>query len=151
MTPYRALIEQIAKGHGIPPNLVEAVVLTESSGHADAFRFEEGFYRQYLRDNPAYKGLIPRRVSSSYGLMQPLYTTARQYGFQEQPEYLFLPNVNLHWGCLHLAHLLTWANGEVEKAIAAYNAGQGTWKSTAGSRYVERVHGNLSLVQEARG
>jgi soluble lytic murein transglycosylase-like protein len=139
VTPYRDLVEATAGGHGLDPNLVEAIVIAESSGHTDAFRFEPGFYRRYLEGKPEFVGMNPRRVSSSYGLMQVMYTTAQQYGFTDHPEALFVPMTGLQYGCLHFKRLLAWAKGDTRKALAAYNGGQGNYSATDPQRYASKV------------
>jgi soluble lytic murein transglycosylase-like protein len=139
VTAYRDLIERVATGYALDPNLVEAVVIAESSGYTDAFRFEPDFYRRYLAAKPEYANQNPRRVSSSYGLMQVMYTTAQQHGYAGLPEGLFVPDVGVRYGCIHLVKMLTWADGEVRKALAAYNGGQGNWKATYPQQYASRV------------
>jgi len=139
VTPYRADIEAAADDHGLDPNLIEAVVIAESSGQTDAFRYEPGFYAQYIKGKPAYVAWNPRRVSSSYGLCQVMFTTAQQYGFSDAPELLFVPEVGLKFGCLHLKRLLAWAKGDTRKALAAYNGGQGNWNATDPQRYASKV------------
>lgn len=124
-TPYRAEIEAAAKAHGLEPDLVEAVVMTESSGHTDAFRWEPNFYAKYLAGKPQWADWAPRRVASSYGLMQVMYVVARELGFTGEPELLFVPRVGLDWGCRKLATLLAWSGGNVLQALAAYNGGKG--------------------------
>lgn len=151
MTPYRATVERIAGGHGLDPNLVEAVVIAESSGYTDAFRFEPGFYRRYLESNPEYANQNPRRVSSSYGLCQVMYTTAQQYGFSGKPEELFVPEVGLQYGCLHLRRLMAWAKGDTRKALAAYNGGQGNYTASDPQRYASKVLKLYASVKAAHG
>jgi len=150
MTPYRTLIEQAATELGLDPNLVEAVVITESSGQTDAFRYEPGFYTAYIKGKAEYANAIPRRVASSYGLMQVMYTTATQYGFGLIPELLFVPATGLRFGCLHLAKLLKWSEGDVRKALAAYNGGQGNWRAAQPQQYVSKVLKALDTVKAAR-
>jgi soluble lytic murein transglycosylase-like protein len=139
MTLYREEIELAASEHGLNADLVEAVVLTESSGRADAFRYEPDFYRRYLQGKPEWVGKNPRRVASSYGLMQVMFTTAQQYGFNFEPELLFLPYRNLDYGCRHLAALLQWSRGNVRQALAAYNGGKGNWKAQQPQDYAAKV------------
>src|SRR5690349_19412236 len=83
---YRREIEEVARAHALDPDLIEAVVLTESSGRTDAFRHEPDFYRRYLQGKPEWAGTNPRRVASSYGLMQVMYPVAKELGFEGQPE-----------------------------------------------------------------
>lgn len=139
MTPYRSLIDIAAEAHGLDPNLVEAVVMAESSGHTDAFRYEPAFYRRYLSGKPEYDGQIPRRISSSYGLMQVMFTTAKEHGFKDVPEVLFQPEAGLWYGCAHLAKMLKWSKGDVRQALAAYNGGTGNYRATAPQGYAVKV------------
>jgi len=132
-SPYRDEIVAACTKHRVDPFLVEAMVTVESSHHADAFRHEAGFWRRYLVDNPTYMHQVPRRVSSSYGLMQIMYPVACERGFKGEPERLFSPTVNLEYGVRHLTWLLAWAaatapsetTAERERAaVAAYNGGR---------------------------
>jgi soluble lytic murein transglycosylase-like protein len=124
MTDYRAHIERAAAVHQLDPDVIEALVLVESSGHADAFRYEPDFWRRYMQGKPQWEHAIPRRVSSSYGLMQCLYVVAWELGFRGEPEELFVPKINLAYGCLKFAQLMDWAGDDTERALAAYNGGK---------------------------
>ena len=124
MTEYSKLIAICAQRHSLDPWLMEALVLTESSGRADAFRFEPAFYDRYLKGKAEWADQIPRRVSSSYGLMQIMYPVAKELGFNGEPEMLFVPSVNLTWGCLKFSQLLGWAAGDENRALCAYNGGK---------------------------
>lgn len=125
MTKYRADIEAAAAAHGLDPDLVEAVVCVESSGKTHAYRYEPAFWRRYLADTPEYADANPERVAASYGLMQVMYTTAKDHGFSPtDPEFLFVPRMGLDYGCRHLARCLAWSGGNVEQALAFYNGGR---------------------------
>jgi soluble lytic murein transglycosylase-like protein len=95
---YDALIERIAREHGVDPDLVKCVVKVESDFNPDA-------------------------VSSAgaMGLMQLMPDTARQYGLTDA----FDPGQNLTAGIRHLKYLLGALNGDVTLALAAYHAGLG--------------------------
>lgn len=134
MTPYRDLIATAAERHGVDQYLIEAMIAVESSHRTDGFRFEPGFWRRYLASNTKYKNEIPRRVSSSYGLLQIMYPVACERGFRGEPERLFVPSVGIHYGVKHLAWLLKWAKRAApdvsasvheKAAVAAYNGGKG--------------------------
>lgn len=148
--PYRAEVHAIASRHGLDPDLVHAVCLVESSGRTDAFRYESGFWLKYLAGKPEYDGAIPRRVSSSYGLMQCMYTTALQFGYPkgDPPEYLFVPVIGIEYGCRTLAHYLKWAKGDVRKALACYNGGPGNWQAAAPQQYADKA---LFTLAQLRG
>lgn len=150
-TAYRSDVEFHAKQYSLDPDLVEAVVIEESKGQADAFRPEPAFFEHYLAGKVFYERFNnPRRVGSSYGLMQIMYPVAVEHGFTKQPEYLFLPNVNLDLGCLILAELLRKHPGRVEDALAAYNGGAGGVDRPAPKAYAQRVLGHLAAIKAAR-
>jgi soluble lytic murein transglycosylase-like protein len=109
----RELAAEAARRYGIDPALVLAVVDVES-----AFR--------------------PRAVSpkGAQGLMQLMPGTARELGVQDP----FDPGQNLDGGARHLRALLNKYQGDLEKALAAYNAGAGA---------VER-HGGVPPYAETR-
>lgn len=124
-SPYREVVESEAAARSLDPLLVEAVIWQESSGQADAFRFEPGYWERYCKGKPEWEGWEPRRVASSYGLMQVMYPTALAYGYEGPPEGLFVIPVNIGVGCAVLAGLLKQFSGNVEDALAAYNGGPG--------------------------
>lgn len=133
---YKDVIVDYAIKYGLDPVLVCAVVWQESSFNADGFRYEPDFWNRYLKNNPKYRHLNPRRVSSSYGLMQVMYCRVHEDKLAENdalpPEHLFVPELNLRTGCQLLAELLAWASGKTSDpvlartaALAAYNGGRG--------------------------
>lgn len=162
MTRYRKEIAAAAAKYGLDPLLVEAIVLTESSGNTDAFRFEPNYYNRYLKPKKLYPGQNPRRVSSSYGLMQIMYDVARERGYPDSllPEHLFFPEVGLEWGCKHLRFLFDWAAEfpnvteaqKLEAVLASYNGGRGDNKPTdkplRNASYVRKVLSNLTLLSK---
>lgn len=150
----RELIKSAAGRYGLDPQLVEAVVRTESSGNPRAYRFEPAFWDRYLKNNPAYSNSQPRRVSASYGLMQLMYPTAKdELGFNNEPEGLFIPQVSLDLGCRLLARNLKWANGDMDAALAAYNGGRTESNRKPpyrNSGYVVKVKKHLRDIQEGK-
>jgi soluble lytic murein transglycosylase-like protein len=97
-TDLRALAAKVARRHGLDPDLVLAVVGVES-----AFR--------------------PEAVSpkGAQGLMQLMPATASALGVWDALD----PAANLDGGVRHLGSLLTLYGGDVARALAAYNAGEG--------------------------
>jgi soluble lytic murein transglycosylase-like protein len=144
---YRTEIEDAAKRYGLDADLLEALVLTESSGLTNAYRFEPDFHRRYLVGKREWDGKNPRRVSASYGLAQVMFPVAVELGFMGEPEDLFSPVVGLEYGARKLAQLVKWADGDVDKALAAYNGGAGNWKAPVPQRYVTTVKANLLRVR----
>ncbi len=94
----RALAVAAAERHGLDPKLVLAVVSVESA-------FE------------------PSAVSpkGAQGLMQLMPQTASALGVADSLD----PAQNLDGGTRHLGALLTFYGGDLRRALAAYNAGQG--------------------------
>jgi soluble lytic murein transglycosylase-like protein len=97
-TDLRALATAAAKRHGLDPALVLAVANVES-------------------------GLRPSAVSpkGARGLMQLMPPTARDMGVTD----VFDPLQNLEGGTRYLRELLSRYDGDLKRALAAYNAGPG--------------------------
>lgn len=150
MSTYRKEIEFAAKQVGLDPDLVEGVMLQESSARADAFRVEPEFYAKYLASLPFYASFNnPRRVGSSYGLMQIMFSTAREYGYTGAPEGLFDIETNLKLGAKILASLLR-KTGDVAMALAAYNGGLGGTNKPIPRAYAAQVLGRIHAIKAAR-
>lgn len=102
----REQISQVAEAHGVEHELIKAVVAAESAFNPQAV---------------SPKGAV--------GLMQLMPATARRYGVQAEAGHtvskrLTDPWLNLQTGTRYLADLLKMFNGQVELAVAAYNAGE---------------------------
>ncbi len=105
------LVQAAATRHNVDPALVRAVIETESGGN-------------------------PRAVSSkgAMGLMQLMPGTAMQLGVRN----VFSPQENLDAGVRYLRTLLLRYGGDLDKALAAYNAGAGAVDRAGGvPRYRE--------------
>ena len=134
---------------GLPPALVLAVIHQESGGNPNAFRHEPDFYTSNLLTNPTWQrrmkdnGWGPRDISSSYGLMQLLFTTAYGYGCST-PSQLYTPNYAVRLGCAHLSSLKKHLD-TIQAVLATYNGGfkgASDWRNgndTAPVRYVKNV------------
>ncbi len=118
-TDLRSLAIATARKHGLDPELVLAVMGVES-----AFR--------------------PKAVSSkgAQGLMQLMPGTATSLGVTDALD----PAQNLDGGVRHLGSLLTLYGGDISRALAAYNTGEGAVARHGGippfketREYVKRV------------
>ena len=118
--PNVASIRRAAARHGVDALLVTAIVQAESS-------------------------FDPRAVShrGAVGLMQVMPASAGSHGVR-----LAEPEVNLDVGARYLRRLLERYGGDLELALAAYNAGPGNVRRYGGvppfretRRYVEKVLG----------
>jgi hypothetical protein len=94
----RALVDAVARHHGLDPGLVLAVVGVESGFRVEAV---------------SSKG--------AQGLMQLMPGTSRALGVDDPLD----PAQNLDGGVRHLGALLTLYDGDLVRALAAYNAGEG--------------------------
>lgn len=168
-TPFTQEITAAASRHGLPPDLVTAIVAVESAGNPWAWN-PEPRYRYYwdVRTNTFFRAPSPQELASerppadfralggdpdqewwaqaaSWGLMQVMGAVAREYGF-EAPYLTKLldPLPNLEYGCRHLARLRNryLRQHGWDGVIAAYNAGSPR-KSEAGlwgnQPYVDKV------------
>jgi soluble lytic murein transglycosylase-like protein len=131
---YWADIQVAAKAHQLDPLLVAAVVLQESAANTDGFRHERLFWNRYLKSRPEWASLNPRRVSSSYGLMQVMFSTAIEHGYpkDQPPELLFRPEIGLEYGCRVLRRMMDRIDAKyatkpgqdrLRAALASYNGG----------------------------
>jgi soluble lytic murein transglycosylase-like protein len=94
----RALAQEVARRHGLDPALVLAVMGVESAFQPDA--------------------VSPK---GAQGLMQLMPATAKELGVTDPLD----PLQNADGGARYLRDLLARYDGDVEKALAAYNAGPG--------------------------
>lgn len=95
--PYHAIVARHASQFRIDPALVHAVILVESN------------------HNPA--ALSPK---GALGLMQLMPQTAQRYGVTDRGD----PMQNIRGGTAYLRDLVNLFKGDLELAIAAYNAGE---------------------------
>jgi soluble lytic murein transglycosylase-like protein len=95
---FAPIVARAARVHGVDEALVHAVIFAESSYDPDAI-------------SPA----------GATGLMQLMPATAEQYGVRD----LFDPAQNVSGGVRLLRDLLDRFDGNLELALAAYNAGAG--------------------------
>ena len=99
------LVREAADRHRVDPALIRAVIQTESNWNPSAY---------------SRKG--------AGGLMQLIPTTAQRFGAND----VFNPQQNIDAGVRYLKTLLERYNGNLDLALAAYNAGEGA---------VDRAHG----------
>lgn len=93
---YRSIILRVARRHKVDPAMVKAIIMAESSFN-------------------------PKAISNrgAVGLMQLMPNTAKSLGVNDA----FDPENNINAGVLYFKKLLKEFRGDVELALAAYNAG----------------------------
>jgi len=144
------LIVSAAERHALPVKLVRALVATESSGNPWSMRYEPAFYARYVHGQrhavfgPCSRPTEEMCRAMSWGLMQVMGQTVRELGLKD-PFLAALcdPATGLDWGCRYLAKQLKRYQGNVEAAVAAYNAGSAirdedrqSWRNQS---YVDKV------------
>ena len=107
------LVREAADRHRVDPALIRAVIQTESNWNPAAY---------------SNRG--------AGGLMQLIPTTAHRFGVND----VFNPQQNIDGGVHYLKTLLDRYNGNLDMALAAYNAGEGA---------VDRAHG-IPAFRETR-
>jgi hypothetical protein len=170
---WRIEVEDVARRHGLEPDLVEGVCRVESSGNRFAWNPEPHYrYLWNVKTKQPFRKMTAAEVASkrppvdfptlagdrdqeywgqqsSWGLMQVMGAVAREFGFQEP----YLPQLcevryGLEFGCAVLQSRVRWSGGDVDKALAAYNAGQGGWKNGIG--YAQKVRSAWAHVSDMR-
>jgi soluble lytic murein transglycosylase-like protein len=116
------LVREAAERHQVDPALVRAVIETESNW------------------NPA---AVSRK--GALGLMQLIPTTAQRFGVNDA----FSPKQNVDAGVKYLKTLLERYNGNLDLALAAYNAGEGAVDRAHGIPSFRETRNYVQRVQEA--
>ena len=128
MSPgHRLVAQHVARKHGLPLDIVCAIVAVESSGDPWAYRVEPAYpYLVNCRTRQNYRTGVaglrrapedfpgPRGITAdsewigqqtSWGLMQVMGAVAREHGFADPFPALCEPLQGLEYGCRHLARL----------------------------------------------
>jgi soluble lytic murein transglycosylase-like protein len=117
------IVSAAAQKYGVDPQLIKAVIQTESSGN-------------------------PNAVSNAgaQGLMQLMPSNVTESGVTNP----FDPAQNINAGVSQLSGYLKEYNGNIDQALAAYNAGPGAVKEYGGvppyhetEEYIKKIHGLL--------
>ena len=115
---WRGRIAELAAKYDISPTLLEAVVWQESRWNASAV-------------SPA----------GARGLAQLMPGTARMMGVDPDD-----PHANLEGGARYLRMQLDAFGGDVEKALAAYNAGPGRVRSAGGIPAIRETRNYVAAI-----
>lgn len=121
---YADWIRQYSEKYNVDPALVAAVILQES------------------RFNPS----VTSRAGAQ-GLMQFMPGTAKTMAKEtgHWPNYdIFDPETSIEFGAAHLRDLLIKYNGDIDQALAGYNAGTGTVDSWLRANVFQKIIGSNS-------
>ncbi len=121
-------IEEAADTHRVDPNLLRAIIAAESNGNAAA-----------------------RSPRNAKGLMQLIDSTAAEMGVKN----VWNPRDNVNGGAKYISKLLERFGGDLEKAVASYNAGPGAVQKHGGippfketRAYVGKVMSYLRMFEQ---
>jgi soluble lytic murein transglycosylase-like protein len=116
------LVREAAERHHVDAALIRAVIQTESNWNS---------------------GALSRKGAG--GLMQLIPTTAQRFGARD----LFNPQQNIDAGVRYLKTLLERYNGNLDLALAAYNAGEGAVDRAHGVPAFRETRNYVQKVQDA--
>jgi len=116
------LVKEAAERHRMDPALIRAVIETESNWNPRAY---------------SHKG--------AGGLMQLIPTTAQRFGAYD----VFNPRQNIDAGVKYLRTLLERYRGNLDLALAAYNAGEGAVDRAGGVPSYRETRSYVRKVQDA--
>jgi Rod binding domain-containing protein len=125
---FDAIIEDAANKYGLDKNLIKSVVLTESAGNERAIS-----------------------TAKAKGLMQLMDGTASDMGVKN----VWDPRENINGGTKYLSQMLRQYNGDLNLALASYNAGPGNVNKYNGvppfeetRNYIQRVLGYYNHLNQ---
>lgn len=122
---HGAVINAVIGRRQMPAELVVATICTESTGRAEAIRFEPG----YVSDAET-----PQKVSP--GIMQTLISTASWVlGTPVTREWLLEPGNSIDAGCAYIARQAPRTRLDPPLVAAAYNSGGLYEQAGAGNRW----------------
>jgi len=116
------MVREAAERHKVDPALVRAVIETESNW------------------NP-----MARSRKGALGLMQLIPATAQRFGVNDA----YNPRQNVDAGVRYLKTLLERYNGNLDLALAAYNAGEGAVDRAGGVPTYRETRNYVQRVQDA--
>ena len=128
LNKYVPMIKEAAEKFGVNENLIKSVILTESAANSKA-----------------------QSKVKAKGLMQLMDSTATDLGVNN----VWDPKDNIFGGTKYLSQMLKQYDGDIEKTLAAYNAGPANVEKYNGippfketKNYINRVLGYLNHLED---
>ena len=119
----RSMVSKWAAKYGLDVAMVCAVCEQESSWNTFAMRYEPAFFDHYIASMTGLSATERVARATSYGLMQVMGQTAREFGFSGQfISELCDPNVGIEMGCRKLQKCFS-IHGADESGLLCYNGG----------------------------
>lgn len=122
-----ALARQKAEKYGLDGDLICAIIEQESNWDEWAIRYEPGFFTHYIQPIMASSHLSNSEAnarSTSWGLMQVMGETAREYMFGGPfLSQLCDPDAGVDIGCKYFSALMGEVGNDVTKALLRWNGG----------------------------
>ena len=137
------IAKEIAEEVGVNGDLVCAIIHVESSWRICAMRYEANYqYTIDTKKHARFLGITEATEANlqkhSYGLMQIMGGTAREFGYKDWLPGLCDPEEGVVYGCKYLAKMVKKYEN-VSDQVAAYNAG-------AARRGADGLYGNQGYV-----
>ena len=128
VTPQRqqitSWVRRLAPDYGLDPNLILAIIKTESNFNPKA-----------------------RSPANALGLMQLIPSTAARFGVKDRAN----PIQNLHGGMAYMRWLLSFFEGDLRLSLAGYNAGEGAVQKYLGVPPYKETQNYVRKVLRAYG
>ena len=119
-----AWVNRLAPDYGLDPNLILAIIKTESNFDPQA-----------------------RSPKNALGLMQLIPSTAARFGVKDRAD----PIQNLHGGMAYVRWLLSFFGGDLRLTLAGYNAGEGAVEKYRGVPPYPETRNYIKKVLRAYG
>ena len=160
---YHHAIKRSSELYKLPITIIAAVIATESAFDRWAIKYEP-HYSWLYGDDESEKTEAMRKLLAkvddrtewksqqfSYGLMQVMGAVAREYGYEgKYLTSLCRASQGLKHGCMHLKIQVKRYSGNVNKGLAAYNAGSARYSDNGkfvNQHYVDTVLMNSEAIK----